>query len=790
MDAVQPAFERATWLAKTLFGASQASITLIDGDRVWRSRGNDENTNSVGARHVIASGELLWIADTTSEDSLIADDPLVTGAPFLRFYAAAPITLSDGTTPGILCIVDTKPREFDAVLAKGLRQLAQSVADECERAKAAEKVAASAAELDRTRTVLSAFVEAVPVSIFMTDDKFRLLKASRQWLDAFQLQPHEAEGRSIFEIDPEYFGRFRGAYEKVLTGRTLRDPKVWSDHHGRAAWLASELSPWRNDKGEVGGIIVSAHAITDMVNALERAERSEQRLKLAMDIADVHVFDIDYVAGTVEKAGPEETFFARPQTFEDVKTNALGMVHPDHRDRVREERKSTFYATGVATSEFPLSRTDKEVWAATAANVYKDDDGKTRRVVGAMRNITSHKLAERALLQAKEDAEAANQAKSTFLAIMSHEIRTPLNGVLGMAQAMAADHLDDTQRERLSVIRQSGETLLAILNDVLDLSKIEAGKLELEETEFDIAELARGAHGAFTAIAHKKGLSFDLVVEQTARGVYRGDSTRVRQILYNLVSNALKFTEEGEVRVAVSGDANSMSIRVSDTGIGIPPERLAALFEKFEQADASTTRRYGGTGLGLAICRELAHLMGGQIGATSEPEKGTVFTVDLPLPRVGDEVERPTAPAPVPAARAEVERPEIRVLAAEDNSVNQLVLKTLLAQAGIEPFIVDNGRKAVDAWEGGHWDIILMDVQMPEMDGPTATRMIREKEAASGRPRTPIIALTANAMAHQVAEYGVAGMDTFVPKPIEIGRLFAAIQQVLSDDEGSEAAAA
>jgi signal transduction histidine kinase/ActR/RegA family two-component response regulator len=427
---------------------------------------------------------------------------------------------------------------------------------------------------------------------------------------------------------------------------------------------------------------------------------------------------------------------------------------------------------------------DKEIWTSGACRLVNDREGRPIRLIGAMQNITERKAAERALLQAKEDAETANRAKSTFLATMSHEIRTPLNGVLGMAQAMAADDLSPLQRDRLDVVRQSGETLLHILNDVLDLSKIEAGKLELEEAEFDISDLARGAHAAFTAIANKKGLSFDLAVEAEARGVYVGDSTRVRQILYNLVSNALKFTESGEVRVCVARSSDGLRLTVSDTGIGIPPERLASLFQKFEQADASTTRRYGGTGLGLAICRELAQLMGGAIRAESKPGKGSTFSVTLPLAKSAATHVLPAPDAGVVEA-TQMEVGALRVLAAEDNTVNQLVLKTLLHQIGVDPVIVENGKLAVEAWAREEWDVILMDVQMPEMDGPTATGIIRTREAAEGRARTPIIALTANAMAHQVAEYTDAGMDGFVAKPIEVGRLFAALQAVLDGADGA-----
>jgi len=380
--------------------------------------------------------------------------------------------------------------------------------------------------------------------------------------------------------------------------------------------------------------------------------------------------------------------------------------------------------------------------------------------------------------QGEVAAEGANAAKSTFLATMSHEIRTPLNGVLGMAQAMAGDDLSDKQRDRLSVIHRSGEALLAILNDVLDLSKIEAGKLELEQLEFELAEVARGAYSAFTALANKKGLSFALDIER-ARGRYIGDPTRLRQILYNLISNALKFTEQGEIRVIASRSEAGLQISVSDTGVGIAPESLSKLFAKFDQLDSSTTRRFGGTGLGLAICRELAHLMDGEISVESDLGLGSKFTIRVPMEWVGEE----RALAPVTAARAETPEIALRVLAAEDNAVNQLVLKTLLHQMGVDPVVVENGQLALDAWETGEWDVILMDVQMPVMDGLTATAAIRNREADTGRDRTPIIALTANAMSHQVEQYITAGMDGHVAKPIQASELFDVLTRAAAPPE-------
>lgn len=457
------------------------------------------------------------------------------------------------------------------------------------------------------------------------------------------------------------------------------------------------------------------------------------------------------------------------------------LIPPEHRE-VHGSRVATF-AAGAITSRRMRGR--NEIGGLTKAGEVVPLEVGLSKLVSAngmiftaiVRDVSERRHAETALAKAAADANAASYAKSAFLAAMSHEIRTPLNGVLGMAQAMACEDLPDRQRERLGVIRQSGEMLLAILNDLLDLSKIEAGKLELEETEFDLDALVGQAIATFAALATQKGLAFELRVLDRARGAYSGDPLRIRQILHNLISNAIKFTDAGWVKVTVGRRAGVLTFLVRDSGIGIPPERLSRLFEKFEQGDASTTRRFGGTGLGLAICRDLAELMGGTIGIESRVGRGAVFRVNLPLQRV---VRRAKATSDQ-AASVSAEASSLRVLVAEDNPTNQLVIRTLLNQAGIAPTLVADGHAAVEAWAGGAWDLILMDVQMPEMDGPTAAAVIRAREAADGRARTPILALTANAMAHQVEEYRQAGMDGLIPKPIDIAALFAAIASATAD---------
>ena len=394
------------------------------------------------------------------------------------------------------------------------------------------------------------------------------------------------------------------------------------------------------------------------------------------------------------------------------------------------------------------------------------------------------------LVDARDAAEAANVQKSQFLANMSHEIRTPLNGVLAMAQVMEGDELAPEQRRRLGVVRQSGQALLHVLNDVLDVSKIEAGKLTLEPDAVDVALIVRQAVDGFGGAAEARSLALSLDISPDALGLRHADPLRLRQVIANLVSNAVKFTEAGSVSVTVRGDGpegrSGVRVSVADTGIGVASERLPRLFDTFVQGDSSTTRRFGGTGLGLSICRDLVELMGGAIWAESEAGVGSTFHLVLPLPRVSPVREAGPAdslfadrPPPPPAAPARVAGSAVRVLAAEDNPTNQLVLSTIMEVFGVSLEIVPDGVQAVAAWRTSAPDVILMDIQMPQMDGMEATRVIRAAEAAEGRPRTPIIALSANAMTHQVREYLACGMDAHVAKPIELNRLTAALEEAL-----------
>ena len=465
--------------------------------------------------------------------------------------------------------------------------------------------------------------------------------------------------------------------------------------------------------------------------------------------------------------------------------NELRWVHED--DVERMARLSTDMLAGRQPSSVHVNRSYRKDGSVIICEWYnsalRNPEGELVSVLSNVQDITGRKQDEEALLKAKEQAEAANIAKSQFLANMSHEIRTPMNAIVGMTELVLEENLDLRHREYLDIVKTSSMHLLGLISDILDISKIEAGKVELERNPFLLRSSLEETIRTQSQRAREKGLELIYQVRAEVPDALVGDISRLRQILLNLIGNAIKFTEKGNIEVKVwlvemTKEEAILRVSVTDSGIGISPEKMAQIFEPFSQADASTTRRYGGTGLGLSISRQLAEMMGGEIWVDSQPGQGSTFVFTA---RLGIEQGEPGREAPQEAENHTSAPPEkgdttvLRVLLAEDNLVNQKLATILLQKRGHQVTVAHNGREALEAMDRDRFDLILMDVEMPEMDGVEATALVRKREQDQGG-RIPIIALTAHALKGYRERLLAAGMDDYLTKPLEPTKLYEIVE--------------
>jgi len=545
---------------------------------------------------------------------------------------------------------------------------------------------------------------------------------------------------------------------------------------GSAVWVSETCR--RTTASDGGTAYVGSMAdVTELVEAKESARRAESHYRGIYENATIGIFRVR-PDGAPIAANPALVKLLGYADEDDWKASfraARLYVESGRRQEIIGRLLERGRISGVESEIYRHGDRERTLWISESGRVVHDSRGEPDYFEGTIEDITARKEAD-ALRRKADEAEQANRLKSDFLAAMSHELRTPLNGVIGAAHALRRSAQSDKNRGLAGVIVESGEGLLAILNDILDLAKVEAGRLELDIKPFEPRRLVEEALSHWRPVVSESGLDLDMEVEGDLPDLLRGDSRRIRQILWNFLSNALKFTDEGRITVRVRGKPDGgcarLRFEVADTGRGMPSEQCVAVFEKFYQVRDSGGRG-AGTGLGLAICREFAELMGGRVGCQSAPGEGSVFWFEAPFQREQDRRDESRGDGD----GGLTDLSDLRILAAEDNSINQRVLGAILENYGCAPDFADDGRAALELISAKRYDLVLMDIQMPVMDGVEAVRRIRSEESGVGR--LPVVALTANAMRDDREAYLAAGMDDFVSKPIQPDELLGAIERAL-----------
>jgi PAS domain S-box-containing protein len=544
--------------------------------------------------------------------------------------------------------------------------------------------------------------------------------------------------------------------------------------------------PFKDSHGN-NQILVIAQDITDVVKAQQKVAASERRLRDVMAATQEGIWDWHVATGQVSHNDQWYRLlgFSEGEIADNVEAFSAH-VHPQDRQMVWEriQRLLSGMDSNYHSEHRMVQKDGTVIWVQDRGRVAeRGAKGQAMRVVGAYANITERRQHQVELELALSTAQEATRAKSNFLATMSHELRTPLNGILGMAQMLQMPQVEEeARRDYARTIVTSGQSLLRLLNDILDLSKVEAGRLELDQSVFDLKQLVADTTLAFEDLARSKGLTLETRFCHLRSIHYLGDPLRLRQMVSNYLGNAIKFTPHGTVvlevgEVSSDGKTSQLEFSVSDSGIGIAVEKQALLFKPFIQADSSTTREFGGTGLGLSIVARLAELMNGQVGLESSVGIGSRFWFRVATEPQAN-LQKPVGTPVKPVGSAALAG---RILVAEDNPVNRLVAKALLESQGLHADYVEDGKAAVDAVTGGAiYDLILMDIQMPVMDGQQATRCIRDWETQNGAKRSAIVALSAGAFDDDKQRCAEAGMDDFLAKPIELPSLISLLSRWLA----------
>ena len=795
----EEAFDDLVELARSQTGCPVAVITLVDAARGWFKAasgiaGTELPRAQTFCAQAILADRVLEVADAT-RDARFASLDVVQGPDGLRAYLGAPVTTANGHRIGAICVLDRAPRTFSAREVLQMRLLARVTGQMLETRAAA--LAARESALDSGRQLAAAahagvILETMGDGVVALDSRGRITDANPAACTILGLTLDEMQGRTpadpTWRVIREDGSTLPIAEYPVLIALASGEPVSGAvigivPPDGEVRWVRMNLRPLASASGDgIDGMICTLSDITDRAQSRSQLERSTERLSMAMHLARACSFEIR------PRSGREAWFSDRLDELVggpvDPRARISDYIHPDDLPLLRAALRQALRTLEPLQVRFRIgAEGGSGLWCEAYAQVDRGPDGRITRLVGLFKDVSLEVAQSEELQELALRAEAASGAKSAFLANMGHEIRTPLNGVIGLAASLGRTSLTPVQGEMVRLIADSGQSLLRLLNDLLDLSKAEAGRLDLELAPFELGPTIDSASHLLRVRADDKGVAFSVTIDPALAGHVLGDSVRLRQVISNLTSNAVKFTDAGSVVVearAIAGPSGAERLRVEvrDTGPGFDAATGARLFGRFEQAETSTARRYGGTGLGLSICKSIVELMDGSIGATSQPGVGSCFWFEVPLQRV-----QPPGPAatPLEAGTGMLEVSErITLLLADDHPVNQRVVTLMLEPFEVDVICADNGAEALELYTATRFDVVLMDMQMPVLDGLEATRAIRALERTAGRRRTPVIVLSANAGDAHVAAGRAAGADFHVAKPVSPDRLVEALDAALA----------
>jgi PAS domain S-box-containing protein len=673
------------------------------------------------------------------------------------------------------------------------------------------------ADLINDRDFITAVLQTCGALVVVLDTEGRIVLCNRAFEELMGYSSAELIGKMYFDVlvSPEVREHSRKRLEHLVSARAASAfENEWVTKSGEVRRISFSNVPMMNKAGDVEYYIATGIDITERYRADYELLKSEIQFRSIWEASSEPMFLTD-PAGMIVRVNAAFAGLLNTDAGSLEGMNITGLFHPEDREELREYHRAR-YASGLKQDflvrELHFMQGRSGIFENAVTRI--DIPGQPPQMLCILRDVTRERQNAEELARAKDAAEAANRelveanrnleetgrlaremadraealsaAKSDFLANMTHEVRTPLNGILGMTGLALETQLESDQREYLELVRSSAEALLSLVNDVLDFSKYEVGKLGLDRVEFSLRDLLREVLRPLALRASASGLVFESVIEDRVPDRLMGDPLRLSQILRNLAGNAVKFTNQGRVSVHVQvdsleGSRVTLGFSVADTGIGIPAEKHRLIFEPFTQADGSTTRKYGGTGLGLSICSGLVEMMGGRIWVESAPGQGSTFQFTLNL-----ELSAPMQAGELASPRSVEDgaKRQLRILVAEDNSVNQHLATRLLEREGHSVSIAGSGQEALESFErrqleGNQFDLILMDVQMPGLDGLQATARIREAERPTGL-RVPIVAMTAQAAEADRLRCLESGMDGYVTKPVNVPDLLRMIESVVS----------